>query len=105
MHMASDRNGDRTRDPAEDADRDSASEDARGGDGKRSGPSPLANPWVNGGLIIIVLLLVAGGVLWWLTARNYEDTDDAFIDTHIIHVSPQIAGQLLVDIDARSQNA
>ena len=113
--MASDRNDDRTRDPDESADR------RTGADGARAGKSPLANPWVKVGLVVVVLLLIAGGVIWWLDARHYEDTDDAFIDTHIVHVSPQIAGQVLavhvndnqrvrageplVDIDARTQTA
>lgn len=91
------------------------------GDGQQKKKSPFANPWVKIGLVVAVLLLVAGGIIWWLIARNYEDTDDAFIDTHIIHVSPQVAGQVLaihvtdnqpvrtgqalVDIDARPQEA
>jgi membrane fusion protein (multidrug efflux system) len=137
--MAQDRNRDRP-DPSSDAsgrrgDRpdgsdnnadidDGAPQDAQGGnDGNRKtrGRSPFANPWVGIGLTVVVVLLVAGGVVWWLIARNYEDTDDAFIDTHIVHVSPQVAGlvlavhvndnqrvragQPLVDIDARPQEA
>jgi len=34
-------------------------------------------------------------LIWWLNARQFEDTDDAFIDTHILHVAPQIAGQVI----------
>jgi membrane fusion protein (multidrug efflux system) len=84
-------------------------------------PSLFANPWVKIGIAVVVLLLLVGGVIWWLIARQYEDTDDAFIDTHIIHVSPQIAGQVLaihvndnqrvrageplLEIDARNQMA
>ena len=45
-------------------------------------------------LLVVVIAAIAGGILWWLNARHYEDTDDAFIDTHIVHVAPQIAGQL-----------
>jgi membrane fusion protein (multidrug efflux system) len=70
---------------------------------------------------VLVVLVMAGGIIWWLIARQYEDTDDAFIDTHIVHVSPQIVGQviavlvndnqfvrkgqLLVAIDSASANA
>jgi membrane fusion protein, multidrug efflux system len=43
---------------------------------------------------VIVLVLVAS-LLWWLHARNYESTDDAFIDAHLVHVSPQITGRVL----------
>ena len=48
-------------------------------------------------LIFGVLLLigaVAGG-LWWMQARHFEQTDDAFIDTNISQVSAQVAGRTL----------
>jgi len=120
--MASERNGERTRDPRDDRPTDAAAGQEESDSDKKKGAdrrSPFADPWVKVALVIVVLLLVAGGIIWWLHARNYEDTDDAFIDTHIIHLSPQIAGQVLavrvndnqrvrageplVDIDARPQ--
>jgi membrane fusion protein (multidrug efflux system) len=39
--------------------------------------------------------LVIGGVLWWLEARRWETTDDAFIDVHVVHVAPQVAGRVV----------
>jgi membrane fusion protein (multidrug efflux system) len=45
------------------------------------------------GVIVLVLALI-GGLLFWLNARNYESTDDAFIDTHIVRLAPQIAGRV-----------
>jgi|HubBroStandDraft_3_1064219.scaffolds.fasta_scaffold00668_2 membrane fusion protein (multidrug efflux system) len=61
------------------------------------------------------LAAVGVGVAWWLDARDYEATDDAFIDAHMVRVAPQVtgrvatvpvddnqavaAGQLLVKID------
>jgi membrane fusion protein, multidrug efflux system len=131
--MAPDRNDDRTHDRgnasnqrleqsnAENESRDEGQgdQDQKGQGAKGKKKSPFANPWVRIGLIIAGLLLIAGAVIWWLIARNYEDTDDAFVDTHIVHVSPQIAGQVLivhvndnqrvqagqplVEIDARTQ--
>ena len=44
-----------------------------------------------GGLFIVV---VFAAVLWWLNARHYETTDDAFIDTHTVRLAPQIAGRV-----------
>ena len=44
------------------------------------------------GAAVAVLILSIGGFGWWMAARQYEVTDDAFIDAHIVHVSPQIAG-------------
>ena len=40
----------------------------------------------------IVILAV---VLWWLHARNYESTDDAFIDTRTVQISPQVAAAVV----------
>jgi membrane fusion protein (multidrug efflux system) len=132
--MAPDRNGDRTPDSKDALDRwaeqagrsgEDPGGDADADDGEsresKKGKSPFANPWVKIGIIVVLLLVIAGAIIWWLIARHYEDTDDAFIDTHIIHVSPQVAGQVLsvhvndnqrvragqplVDLDARTQQA
>ncbi len=66
-------------------------------------------------------ILVAGCVMWWLHARNYESTDDAFIDARNVSVSFQVVGAitevpvtdnqlvptggLLVQIDPRDYHA
>ncbi|HWF87565.1 MAG TPA: HlyD family secretion protein [Pyrinomonadaceae bacterium] len=48
------------------------------------------------GVIIIaaVVLLLAAifGIRYWLYARSHESTDDAFIDGHVIQVSPKVSG-------------
>ena len=96
-------------------------EPGAGKDDKSDKKSLFANPWIRAGAVVVVLILVAGGIIWWLIARQYEDTDDAFVDTHIIHISPQIsgpvlaihvndnqhvaAGQPLLEIDARPEEA
>jgi membrane fusion protein (multidrug efflux system) len=92
--MASERN-----DRDDDTSRDDDTHDKDRGepdrpDSKEKKKSPFANPWIKIAIAIVVVLLIVGGVIWWLIARNYEDTDDAFIDTHIVHISPQIAGQV-----------
>jgi len=46
-------------------------------------------------LIIVAVVLVLGtifGVRYWLYSRSHESTDDAFIDGHIIQVSPKASG-------------
>lgn len=64
---------------------------------------------------LIVLLVSLAGTLYWLHVRNFEETDDAFIDGHVIPISPQISalvekvavtdnqpvrkGDLLVELD------
>jgi membrane fusion protein (multidrug efflux system) len=47
---------------------------------------------VTAAIILAVLL-----VLWWLHARNYESTDDAFIDARTVQISAQI-GAAVVDV-------
>jgi membrane fusion protein (multidrug efflux system) len=42
----------------------------------------------------ILALALVGGLIFWLHARNYESTDDAFIDAHIVRLAPQIAGRV-----------
>jgi membrane fusion protein, multidrug efflux system len=46
-------------------------------------------------LLCVILVVLVGAFLYWLHARNFESTDDAFIDAHLVHVSPQIAGKVL----------
>ncbi len=43
------------------------------------------------GAIVVLLLLV----LWWLHARRYESTDDAFIDTRTVQISAQVAAAIV----------
>src|SRR5665213_1442747 len=45
-----------------------------------------------GAIVVCVLAVIA--FVWWLHARNYESTDDAFIDAHVVRVAPRVAGQI-----------
>jgi membrane fusion protein (multidrug efflux system) len=42
----------------------------------------------------LAIITIVGGALWWLEARNWVSTDDAFIDVHMVRISPQIAGRV-----------
>jgi membrane fusion protein (multidrug efflux system) len=48
-------------------------------------------PLIAVGSIILVALLAA----WWLHARNYESTDDAFIDTRTVQISAQVGAAIV----------
>ena len=66
---------------------------------------------------VVLMLGAIFGVRYWLYSRSHESTDDAFIDGHIIQVSPKAsgyvakiyvtdnqqvkAGDLIVELDAR----
>jgi membrane fusion protein (multidrug efflux system) len=43
---------------------------------------------------VLLIVVVVAGVLWWLHARQFESTDDAFIDAHIVRLAPQAAGRV-----------
>lgn len=46
------------------------------------------------GAVVLILAIVAG-VLYWLHARNYENTDDAFIDARPVSISPEVTGNIV----------
>ena len=52
------------------------------------------HPVTAGTVLLVVLLVAAGAVLWWLNARNYEWTDDAFIDARTVTVGAEISGRI-----------
>jgi membrane fusion protein, multidrug efflux system len=51
-------------------------------------------PWLIGSIVIGVRCAVVGGVLWWLHARQFETTDDAFIDARTVSISSQVSGAI-----------
>jgi membrane fusion protein (multidrug efflux system) len=58
-------------------------------------------------LIAVVAAVAIGGTLYYLDARQYESTDDAFVDAHIVRLAPKVAGTLksVADIDNRHVEA
>jgi membrane fusion protein (multidrug efflux system) len=52
------------------------------------------HPYIVFATAIVVSVLAVVGVVWWLHARNYESTDDAFIDARNVSVSPQVVGAI-----------
>jgi membrane fusion protein (multidrug efflux system) len=94
---------------------------------KGSNPAPQAgnflrqHPVVVAIVAVVAIAAIAGGIIWWLHARNYQSTDDAFIDARNVSISSQVtgvitgvpvtdnqpvdAGGLLVQIDQRDYEA
>lgn len=100
-----DHDEDRKGDPnGEDQQPDTEQQDESEDDKK---PSVFKKPlfWII--LVIVVGGLIIGGVFYWLHARQFESTDDAFVDTHIVRLAPQVAGTLVqvADIDNRHVEA
>jgi membrane fusion protein, multidrug efflux system len=44
--------------------------------------------------LVVAAAVLAGGISWWLDARRWETTDDAFIDAHMVMIAPQVAGRV-----------
>ncbi len=59
---------------------------------KPARPGLLRNPLVRAAIGLAVVVLLVGVVVWWLGARRWQATDDAYVDGHIVHLAPQVAG-------------
>ena len=62
-------------------------------------PAVPKRPWYKrpllaGGIFLVIIATVVGGTLFWLHSRNYELTDDAFIDVAPEQVSAQVPGRV-----------
>jgi membrane fusion protein (multidrug efflux system) len=44
------------------------------------------------GLAVAVMVILIAGIAWWLYERQFESTDDAFIDGHAVQMAPKVAG-------------
>ena len=109
-------------DEAEDKKGDKKEPDKKDPDKKEPQKPPFyKRPVLMAVLIIVVLALLVVGTLYWLHARQYEGTDDAFIEAHVTAIGPKVAalvqqvnvddnnyvhqGQVLVQLDARDYQA
>jgi len=43
----------------------------------------------------VVLIAIAGGLLYWLSIRNYESTDDAFVTARSFSIAPKVGGYVV----------
>jgi len=71
---------------------------------RKEGPPWFRRRGVVIGGTIALIAVVALAALWWWHEAGIETTDDAFLEAHIVDVSPQISGQVtqvLVDDNQR----
>ncbi len=50
--------------------------------------------WLIALIALVVVGVIVGGAEWWIEASKWVSTDDAFIDTHTVQVSAQVAGRV-----------
>ena len=53
------------------------------------------HPYAVVGAVVVILLVLAAVLAWWLNARNYEWTDDAFIDARTVTIASQLTGTIV----------
>lgn len=44
---------------------------------------------------VVVLLAIAYGAWWFIYARHFEDTDDAYVAGNVVQVTPQVGGTVV----------
>jgi membrane fusion protein (multidrug efflux system) len=44
---------------------------------------------------VAALLVLGSGTAYWLHARHFESTDDAFVDGYVTQMAPQVAGRIV----------
>src|SRR4051812_43324614 len=80
---------DRTEKPADEVDHDDDAKDEK----KPPLRDRLRQHWMLTTIGVIVLLVaVAFAIVYWLNARHYETTDDAFVDARSFSVAGKVGG-------------
>ena len=55
---------------------------------------PNRRPWVGVALAVAAIVGLSVGIPYYLYARVHESTDDAFIEGHVVPISPRVAGHV-----------
>ena len=55
-------------------------------------------------LAALLMLVAVGALIWWLQARQFESTDDAYVDARTVAIAPQVAGAI-VDVAVNDNQA
>lgn len=53
-----------------------------------------AHPRIALAAVLLALLALIGGTVWWVHARHFETTDDAFIDARQFSIAPKVQGYI-----------
>src|SRR5262245_6403570 len=64
-------------------------------DGTSSSSALARHPYLMSSGAILLIVCNVAVMIWWWHARQYEATDDAFIDARIVPISSQVAGAVI----------
>jgi membrane fusion protein, multidrug efflux system len=67
-------------------------------------PPAVRNIKKSAAIVLISLLAIAAAVAYYLHSRGFESTDNAFVDSRIVQVSPRVSGQVLRVLVADNQH-
>ena len=45
-------------------------------------------------LVIVILVVITGGIFWYVDYISYIKTDDAYVTSDVVTVSPKIMGRI-----------
>ncbi len=54
--------------------------------------------------ILVVLGMIGAGTMYWLSTRDFQTTDDAFVDAYTTQVAPRVTGQVTTLLFADNQH-
>jgi membrane fusion protein (multidrug efflux system) len=74
-------------------DEDEKKEDKKNDQPKK--PPPYKRPAVVIIVSIVLLIAIVGGLIYWLHARHFVSTDDAYIDGHVVQIAPQVPAPVI----------
>jgi membrane fusion protein (multidrug efflux system) len=89
-----DKNDEKTDSKTKEDDKDSKEKD-RDKEKKPHKPPIYKRPGVIIPVSAFLIIAMIGGIAYWLHARHYVSTDDAYIDGHVTQISPQIPALVL----------
>src|SRR5437764_12136526 len=53
------------------------------------------HPYLAAAAAVSAIAIAVAAIAWWLNARHFESTDDAFIDARVIPISAQVSGAIV----------
>lgn len=82
-------------DPYPVAERDRATWQSEAEQRAEQPPSRWRRPLLIALGALAAVVNITAGVIYWLHARHFETTDDAFVDGYVTQMAPQVAGRVI----------